>query len=543
MGVLGITTTMTLYRFSCFFAGLLLLAALAAPALAQDGTGLVRFTSTPGGALVYIDGTYRGVTPTGSTQPTAIEVTADLQHTARLVKKGYQDYTTSFSVGAGQFRDISATLARVGPTPASGTITVRSSPGGARVYIDGTYYGTTPVQAGSPLSQAVGAGRHRVSVERDGYATYSTTIDVVSGQASDVQATLTSDRADGAIQVSTNPSGATVTLDHSVSLTAPATFPNVAPGVHTIVATLDGYGEVSGTIQVNPGQTAQASLTLRPASTSVGAVRVQSIPPAANIYLDGVYRGSTPMTIGSLAAGDHTVLLRRSGYREYTTTVRVPAGGTAELTATLSALSSPSGSVDVVSYPAGASVYLDDTYQGLTNPWDALNIPNVAPGEHDLTLTLGGYYDYVTTVTVTSGRETSVVATLTDLPGANPNGQLAVASSPAGAGVYVDNAYRGITPLIVNGVPKGSHTVLVRQAGYQDWASSVQVAEGETAQVSATLVPGGTPTATATLTTAATAANGTPTTAAPTTTRSGPAAGLAFAGAALAGLLVLRARP
>lgn len=527
--------------YPCLLAALLVLAGLAAPVLAQEETGLVRVTSSPGGALVYIDGEYRGVTPTGSDAPSAIEVTADTDHAVRLVKKGYRDYTTSFSVGAGQFRDISATLARIGQTSTFGTIAVRSTPGGAEVYIDGAYYGTTPVQSGSPLLQNVNAGVHRVSVQKDGYTTYSTTVDVASGDRRDVQATLSVDQEDGAIRVSTVPNGATVTLDHAESRTAPATFSNVAPGIHTIVAALDGYNQVSGTIQVIPGQTAQATLTLSPASGSVGAVRVQSIPPGANIYLDGIYRGSTPLTIGNLAAGDHAVVLRRSGYREYSSTVRVPAGGTAEFLARLSPTSSSTGSVDVVSYPAGASVYLDDIYQGVTNPWETLSITNVAPGEHDLSLTLGGYYDYVTSVTVTSGRVTSVVATLSDLPGSNPNGQVAVASSPAGAGFYIDNAYRGVTPLVVNSVPKGSHTILVRQAGYRDWATSLQVVEGETAQVSATLVQDGTPTATATAT--ATTANRTPTTAVPTATRSGPAAGLALAGLALAGILVLRARP
>jgi hypothetical protein len=196
----------------------------------------------------------------------------------------------------------------------------------------------------------------------------------------------------------------------------------------------------------------------------------------------------------------------------------------------------------VVSYPAGASVYLDDVYQGVTNPWDTLSIPNVAPGEHDLTLTLGGYYDYVTSVTVTTDQSTSVVATLSDLPGSNPNGQVAVASSPAGAGFYIDNAYRGVTPLVVDSVPKGSHTILVRQAGYRDWTTSIQVTEGETAQVSAPLVQDGSPTATATPTPVATTAAST-TTAVPTTTRSGVAGGLVLAGLVVAGLLVLRARP
>ena len=429
---------MTPYKFLCFLAGLVIvLATLPAPALGQGETGYVRFASSPGGALIYVDDVYRGVTPAGSGQSSSILVTANTAHAARLVKQGYYDYATTFTVGAGQTREISGTLVRSSGTSTFGRIAVQSTPGGASVYIDGTYHGTTPTAGGSWLEQDVLAGRHRVSVQSEGYTTYSTTVDAESGQRSEVRVTLNSDQAVGAIQVSTSPNGATVTLDHDETRTAPATFLNVDPGTHTIVATLEGYDPVSRTIQVSPGQTAQTSITLGPVSTSSGSIWVRSVPSGANIYLDGIYRGSTPMTIGNLAAGDHTVRLRRTGYQEYSTVVTVPAGGTAELQPTLTPLSSASGSVDVVSYPAGASVYLDDVYQGVTNPFDTLNIPDVGVGEHDLSLTLGGYYDYVTTVTVNAGRTTSVVATLTDLPGANPNGQVAVSSVPSGAGIYV----------------------------------------------------------------------------------------------------------
>ncbi len=534
---------MTPFRFSCLIAGLILvLAALAAPVLADGDIGLVRVSSSPGGALVYIDDIYRGATPMGQGQSPAIEVTASTQHTIRLVKQGYQDYATTFSVDAGQLRDITGTLPPVTQTSTFGTISVLSTPSGASVYIDGTFYGTTPAAGGSPVVQSVLAGKHRVSVQLDGYATYSTTVDVASGQTQNVVATLSSDQANGAIQVSTSPGGATVSLDGADVRTAPATYANVAPGMHMVVATLDGYEPLSRSVQVNAGQTAQATLTLNRISPTVGAVHITSVPSAADIYIDGAYRGSTPITIGNLATGSHAVLLRRSGYQEYSTTVSIATGSTLELPVTLAVQPSTSGSVDVVSYPAGASVYLDGAYSGQTNPWDALDMPGVAPGEHDIALSLGGYYDYVTTVTVTAGRATSVVATLKDMPGANPSGQVAAVSSPSGAMVYLDSVYRGLTPLTMVTVSTGAHTLLIRSSGYQDWATSVQVTEGDTAQVSAALAASGAATPTATLTTAATTATATPTTAVPTTTRSGPVDGLALAGVALAGLLVLRVR-
>lgn len=539
------TNIMSQNRTSCFIAVLvLLLTALAVPVWADGDVGLVRVTSTPGGALIYVDDIYRGVTSVQSGQSASIEVTSGMQHNLRVSKQGYQDYETTFSVNAGQQNEISVTLPSVTQTSIFGTIQVQSVPVGANVYIDGQFYGTTPSQAGSYLSQDVIAGKHIVSVQLDGYVTYSSTVQVVSGERKSVVANLNQDRPDGSIQVRTSPEGATVVLDGIDLRTSPVTFANVNAGTHTIVASRDGYQSVSKSVQVSAGQTAQMDITLNPVGPSYGSAQIQSVPSSADIYIDGLYRGATPAVVGNLGVGTHNVLLRRAGFQEYSTTIQVSAGSRTELRPTLTALAPTSGSVDVVSYPAGASVYLDGTYHGQTNSWDALDIPNVAPGDHSCTLTLGGYYDYVTTVTVTAGRTTSLVATLKDLPTTNPHGQVAVVSTPSGAGVYIDNVYRGITPLTVRDVPKNSHNVLIRQADFQDWTTSVQVHEGETAQVSASLVPSGgmTTSATTAPTSNATTAAPTGTTAAPTTTKAGLIDGVALAGVALAGLLIARSR-
>ncbi|KAF5055821.1 PEGA domain protein [anaerobic digester metagenome] len=540
------TIIMSQYRTSCLVAVLVLfLTALAVPVMADGETGLVRITSSPGGVLVYVDDIYRGVTAVQSGQSATIEVTAGTQHNLRASKQGYQDYETTFSVNAGQLNEISVTLPSVTQTSIFGTIQVQSVPAGANVYIDGQFHGTTPSQAGSYLSQDVIAGKHIVSVQLDGYVTYSTTVQVLSGERKSVVANLNQDRPDGSIQVRTSPEGATVVLDGIDLRTSPVTFANVNAGTHTIIASRDGYQSVSRSVQVSAGQTAQVDITLNPIGPSYGSARIQSVPSSADVYIDGLYRGATPVTIGNLGIGTHNVLLRHAGFQEYSTTIQVSVGSTTEIRPTLTALPPTSGSVDVVSYPAGASVYIDGAYHGQTSSWDALDIPNVAPGDHSCTLTLGGYYDYVTTISVTAGRTTNVVATLKDLPTTNPHGQVAVVSSPSGAGVYIDNVYRGITPLTVRDVPKNSHTILIRQAGYQDWTTSVQVQEGETAQVSASLVPEGgatTTTATSAVTSNATTALPTSTTAAPTTTKAGLIEGLALAGVALAGHLIVRSR-
>jgi hypothetical protein len=110
---------MTPFRFSCLLAGLILvLAALAAAALGQGEIGYVRITSSPGGAFIYIDDVYHGTTVTSSTESPTIAVDANVQHTLRLAKDGYQPYSTTFTVAPGVLRDFQATLT---PVPTSST--------------------------------------------------------------------------------------------------------------------------------------------------------------------------------------------------------------------------------------------------------------------------------------------------------------------------------------------------------------------------------------------------------------------------------------
>ena len=78
-------------------------------------------------------------------------------------------------------------------------------------------------------------------------------------------------------------------------------------------------------------------------------------------------------------------------------------------------------------------------------------------------------------------------------PTRDTNGQILIYSSPSGANIYLDNAYKGITPLILPNVPVGSHTVTLRMNGYQDLVKPVNVIGGSTVDGSGTLSAGSQP--------------------------------------------------
>jgi len=76
-------------------------------------------------------------------------------------------------------------------------------------------------------------------------------------------------------------------------------------------------------------------------------------------------------------------------------------------------------------------------------------------------------------------------------------GRISVASNPAGATIFLDNAIKGLTPLMVENVPNGNHVVVLRLDGYQDSLKNVAVT-ADTQTLNAVLIPTTTPATTRT---------------------------------------------
>lgn len=65
--------------------------------------------------------------------------------------------------------------------------------------------------------------------------------------------------------------------------------------------------------------------------------------------------------------------------------------------------------------------------------------------------------------------EPTMIPTTVPTPVPTPStGSISVTSDPTGATIFLDNAIKGITPLTLDNVPNGVHTVRVRLDGYYD---------------------------------------------------------------------------
>jgi hypothetical protein len=159
---------------------------------AQADAGLL-IHSAPAGATVTIDGIERGVTPVAvrglDLGTRRVGVNRPGYHAAeRLVTLTAERPSRTLDVDlvavARAVRRPAMTAASA-PLAVSGSLTVDSRPGGALVSIDGRAAGTTPVTL-----TAVAPGRHTVRLERPGYRTVTTTVDVKAGARARVAARL-----------------------------------------------------------------------------------------------------------------------------------------------------------------------------------------------------------------------------------------------------------------------------------------------------------------------------------------------------------------
>ncbi|WOF17365.1 PEGA domain-containing protein [Methanoplanus sp. FWC-SCC4] len=367
----------------------------------------------------------------------------------------------------------------------------------ASVYFDGEYKGQI---TGGILSVGVyttATPYQRVSVQKSGYYTAQTTLPAVpaAGEDVDVYVTLnpipsptTSDT--GNLYISTSPSGARIFLNNVYQGLSPITLSGLREGSYNIEAEAEGYETGETTATVYGGSTQYVQLNL----ITPGSISVTSNPSGAYVSVNAKIVGQTPYVITGLSSGGHEIEVSKNGYYNWKKSVNVVEGTQIALHAELKPISNVQG-IYVDSNPAGAKIYLDGVYVGETMDQQSFPITNVVPGQHQIKLTLAGFPDYITYVTVVrDGAAITVSAEMGSTP-APTTGSIYITSTPSGAMVYLDDIYSGaITPYTITGVSPGEHSIMLRLSGYQDSFSKINVNAGETSTLSMGLAkPGGQP--------------------------------------------------
>jgi serine/threonine protein kinase len=103
------------------------------------------------------------------------------------------------------------------------------------------------------------------------------------------------------------------------------------PGTHAVSVQRAGYKSWTDAVTVQPGETVRVTANLAALVAQTGGFTLVTDPPGAMVFLDGASLGQvTPMRVGSVPVGSHTIELRL-GARVLSQTIAIEAGKSIEL--------------------------------------------------------------------------------------------------------------------------------------------------------------------------------------------------------------------
>jgi hypothetical protein len=266
----------------------------------------------------------------------------------------------------------------------------------------------------------------------------------------------------GTVDVQSSPAGIAIVVDGERRGTTPARL-TLSAGAHTLELRGRGVPRVAP-IEVTAGTETKQFFDLVE-KPQTGQLRVQSQPAGARVSVDGVARGSAPVTVLQLAPGDHQVVLQ-SPTGSVTQTISVRAGLTASLVAPVGVEPSavPSSGWLTVRSPVSVEVREAGKLLG-TSEGERLTL---GAGRHELEIASPALdYRVTRSVMVLPHKLTELVVEL-------PGGSVNLNASPW-AEVFIDGQRVGETPIGNLTVAIGSHEVLFRNPQLGEKRQSISV--------------------------------------------------------------------
>ena len=214
--------------------------------------GIARITSSPSGALVFVDNVPVGRTPT--------EVKREFGSGNIRVELG--DYFSeskemSFNhIPVDQGFDL---------RPKDGKISILSTPNGATVSVDGRIVGKTPW-----LGQIISGGQHQVTLSLDQFEDWSEIVEIRASKSISLAPKLQpvqSKRKDGKISILSTPNGATVSIDGRIMGKTPWLGQIISDGQHRVTLSLDQFEDWSEIVEIRESESISLAPKLQPAQS------------------------------------------------------------------------------------------------------------------------------------------------------------------------------------------------------------------------------------------------------------------------------------
>jgi len=209
----------------------------------------------------------------------------------------------------------------------SGTVTVAVNPPGASVSVDDKLVGASPL----PKPIRLATGSHKLSVIKDGFVAFNTTLDVVAKGALTVEVKLAEPPKGAKVSVTVKGAEAMQVLVDGAEVGSAPWEGELAVGVHKIAGRSPKAQAPEITIEVKAA--APLSVELLPGEGR-GTLEIRTEMPKSQIAVDGEKVGEGTFK-GELSAGEHEVTVTLEGFAPSVKKVKIVAGEVVAETITL----------------------------------------------------------------------------------------------------------------------------------------------------------------------------------------------------------------
>ncbi|MFW6119513.1 MAG: PEGA domain-containing protein [Petrotogales bacterium] len=336
---------------------------------------------------------------------------------------------------------VNQTYFYVNTKPTEGTLEISTQPSGADVFVDGVHYGK------SPLSAKLSEGSHYITAVKKGYRQASTMTNVVAGRTNSITLNLGSITQKYSLIVNSSPSGADVYIDNNHVGQSPIRV-SVDQGTHTLRLEKQGYQNHEETININSDTSRSIALQEQ---VQTYRVEINSNVYGANVYVDGSYRGRTPLVL-NLERGSHDFEVEASGYSSYSQSFYISSDRVINVN-----LSKSKAVVNFSSNPSNARVYINSSYRGTTPLQLSLD-----EGTYTVRIDKDGFISKTEEINVKSDQSYNYSFTLEEI---KLVAKVKINTNPSSARIFVDGYEQGRTNTTIE-IEPGHHEILLLKEGY-----------------------------------------------------------------------------
>ena len=267
-------------------------------------------------ANIFINNEFEGASPVRKYLPIAKE------HTYRVEAPFY--HTESGKV---KLKAEDKTTLQIDLKPAFGYLKVNTTPeNGAKISINGEFQeGSTPL-----TSKKLKSGVYSVQALKPMYKSAPVEVHVQNGKTTEVNINLIPTFTQA--EITCQDQDAEIYIDGEKK--ANGSFKGqLDEGTHQLEVRKQSHRTLKKTINAISGQTLKENIEKLQAIN--GKLNLDSNPFEAEIYIDSKHYGQTPMQIPNLLIGEHNLQLKKEGFKDFSTKIKIEENKTAQYTFTL----------------------------------------------------------------------------------------------------------------------------------------------------------------------------------------------------------------